>query len=56
MPYGGAPYGQLPYGANYSPEQEAESLKTQAKFLQGEIEAIQKRLSELETETKKSSK
>jgi hypothetical protein len=56
VPYGSVPYGAVPYGVNYSPEQEAESLKTQAKYLQDEIEAIQKRLSELETETKKSSK
>ena len=56
MPYGTVPYGAAPYGVNYSPEQEAESLKTQAKYLQDEIKAIQKRLSELETETKKSSK
>ncbi len=56
MSYGAVPFGPLPYGTNYSPEQEAESLKTQAKFLQDEIEAIQRRLSELEVETKKSPK
>ena len=54
-PYGAVPYGAVPYGTSFSPEQEAESLKTQAKYLQDEIEAIQKRISELESEKKKKS-
>ena len=53
---GNFPYGTIPYGVNYPPEQEAKLLKSQVNFFKGEIEAIQKRLSELETETKKSSK
>ena len=56
IPYGTVPFGPFPHGTNYSPEQEAESLKMQAKLLEDEIAVIQKHLSELETETKKSSK
>jgi len=37
-----------PYGASPTPEQEAEFLKTQAEWLKGQLDAIGKRVGELE--------
>ncbi|MBN2030228.1 DUF5320 domain-containing protein [bacterium] len=55
-PYGIAPYGAVPYGPSYTPEEETELLRNQAKSLEDQLEQIQKRLTELETEAKKGSK
>ncbi len=55
-PYGIAPYGAVPYGPSYSAEQETELLRNQAKSLEEQLEQIQKRLNDLETEAKKGSK
>lgn len=42
------PYG--PYGAPPTPEQEAELLRTQAEWLQQQLDAISQRITELEQE------
>ena len=55
-PYGAVPYGASPYGPAYAPEQEMELLKNQAKDLGDQLDQIQKRISELETDAKKKSK
>jgi len=52
----GAWYGPAyapPYGSPYAmnPEDEARSLKNEADFLKGEIDAINKRIEELESES-----
>jgi hypothetical protein len=46
--WGAAPVG--PYDAAPAPEQEMEMLRGQAEWLQGELDAIGKRLEELERE------
>ena len=53
MRYGWMPYGGLvPYQYQKpDPEMEKQVLKTQAENLQAELDAIKKRLSEIETET-----
>jgi hypothetical protein len=50
------PYGNVPYGMAYQPEQELEFLQNQAEVLGDQLEDIQKRISELEAESKKESK
>ena len=52
-PWGAAPaYGAVPpgYGAPPTSEQELSALQTQAEWLQGQIEAVNQRISELEEE------
>lgn len=41
-------WGRGPYGAVPTPEQQAEALKVQADWLEKELEAIKRRLAELE--------
>ncbi|NLG28189.1 MAG: DUF5320 domain-containing protein [Chloroflexi bacterium] len=48
MPPAGAFWGAPPAAPAWTPEQEAAALKEQAEMLGGELEAIQKRLAELE--------
>lgn len=51
-PAGWPGYGATPYGwPQPTPEQEADALKRQAEFLQGQLDAIQKRLDELASQT-----
>ncbi len=57
-PYGAAAYGygvpyQAPYGAGPSAEQELNSLKSQAEYIQDTLEGITKRIQELEAEKEK---
>ena len=62
-PGGGYPYGAAPYYGNsyygdpnaseFTPQQEAEMLKKEAKAMQDEIKSINQRISELESEAKK---
>jgi len=53
-PYPGPPYGiPYPYGPGITSEQETEVLKAQAEELQSSLEDINKRISELESSTKK---
>ncbi len=57
IPYGTTPYAAIPYGtAPYAPEQELEFIQNQAKALGDQLEQIQKRISELEAESKKETK
>ncbi len=56
VPYGAVPYRTVPYGSYYSSEQEMQYLQNQAKFLNDQLEQIQKRISELESESKKETK
>jgi len=56
VPYGTAPYGTVPYGPSYTPEQEMELLQNQAKALGDQLNEIQKRISEMESEVKKEKK
>jgi hypothetical protein len=55
---GVVPYGApLQYGsASYAPEQELEFMQNQAKVLGDQLEQIQKRISELEADSKKKDK
>ena len=54
--YGAVPYGTAPYGPSYTQEQETEFLQNQAKALGDQLNEIQKRISDLESEAKKDSK
>jgi hypothetical protein len=57
VPYGAPSYGYVPYGAApYGSEQELEFMQSQAKALGDQLEQIQKRISELEAESKKKDK
>jgi len=50
-------YGAVPYGPDpYNPDQEMEILQNQAKALGDQLDQIQKRISDLESEAKKESK
>ena len=44
----GAPYGANPYAPTYSEEQERQALQDQVKFFEDQIEAVKKRIEELE--------
>ncbi|OPX32824.1 MAG: hypothetical protein B1H40_01520 [Candidatus Latescibacteria bacterium 4484_181] len=52
-PYGIAPYGYPPVWSTYAPaaysEQEIGFLKSQARFLETQLEGIKRRISELES-------
>ena len=53
MPYGGyagAPMGADPYAPQMSREQELDFLKSQAEAIKGQLEQIDARIKELETE------
>jgi hypothetical protein len=54
------PYAQpaynMPYGPGYGPEQEMDFLQSQAKAMGQQLEEIQKRITELEAETRKEGK
>lgn len=57
-PYPGAawgswasPYYTYPYAPPYSVEQEKETLQNQVKFFEDQLEALRKRIEELESET-----
>ena len=57
VPYGASTYGAVPYGqAPYASEQELEFMQSQAKALGDQLGQIQKRISELEDESKKKDK
>lgn len=58
VPYGTAPYGAVSYGPSYAPapEQEMAFLQDQAKALGDQLTEIQKRVSEIENESKKQTK
>jgi len=57
VPFGTPSYGAVPYGsAPYAPEQELGFMQNQAKALGEQLEQIQKRISELEAESRKQSK
>ena len=57
LPYGGSAYGTVPYGPPYySADSEIEILQQQAKVLGDQLDQIQKRISDLESETKKDAK
>ena len=53
---GMVPYGPVAYGPAYSPEDEMEFLRNQAKALGDQLDQIQKRISEMESESKKKTK
>ena len=48
--WGAAPWGAAPYAPPMGEDQETEMLKAQAEWLSGQLETIQGRLAELETE------
>ena len=52
-PYEADPYYGNPGAPEFTPEQEAEALKSQAKALEGEIDSINKRIKELGSAAKK---
>ncbi len=52
-PYGVTPYFGNPYAAEFTPQQESEMLKKEAKALQDEIDSINQRINELESLAKK---
>ena len=57
-PVGGYPHGVAPYygdpsASEFTPQQEADMLKKEAKAMQGEINSINMRISELESAAKK---
>ena len=57
VPYGVPFYGAEPYGpVPYVPEQELGFMQNQAKALGEQLEQIQKRISELEAESRKANK
>jgi hypothetical protein len=56
VPYGVVPYGVQPYGPSHSPKQELDFLQNQAKTLSDHLTEIEKRISELEAETKRKTK
>jgi hypothetical protein len=47
--YGSSPFGVGGPGSGAAPQDEAQALKEEQAYLQGELDAIQKRLAELET-------
>ena len=52
-PYGAAPYGNLPYEAPYSREQEQEQLQNQVKVLEDQLSDMRSRIEELGAEASK---
>ena len=58
--WGAPPYAPFAYGTPYAPqmteEQELESLKGQAEYLEDALEGIRKRMQEIEAESKKAKK
>jgi len=52
-PYGVTPYYGDPNASEFTPQQEAEMLKKEAKAMQDEINSINQRISELESAAKK---
>jgi hypothetical protein len=54
-PSWGAGYGALPYATPYSRDQERETLQDQVKFFENQIDAMRKRIEEIEAEVSKES-
>lgn len=52
-PYGATPYYGDPNASEFTPQQEAEMLKKEAKAMQDEINSINQRIGELESAAKK---
>jgi len=52
-PYGATSYYGDPNAPEFTPQQEAEMLRKEAKAMQGEIDSINQRISELESAAKK---
>ena len=50
-PYWGLPYGPAAYAPPYSKEQEKQALQEQVSFMENQIEALQKRIEEIEAES-----
>ncbi len=55
-PTWGAGYGAFPYATPYSRDQEKEALQNQVKFFEDQLDAMRKRIEEIEAEASKESK